>query len=85
MRPKKIQATGPSTNKRVSGTDVGVTKTASTPEPTTTAQKPIIEQVPTREDAPNVLLGIIGIWLPNTVVLQLIYALNICNSGKDWH
>ena len=61
MWSKKIQAAGPSTNKRVSGIDVGVTKTASTPEPTTTAQKPIIEQVPTREDAPNVLLGIIGI------------------------
>ena len=63
MRSKKIQATGPSTNKHVSGADVGVTKTASTSELTTTAQKPIpiIEQVPTREDVPNVLLGIIGI------------------------
>lgn len=83
MRSKKTQATGPSTKKRVSGTDVDVAKTASAPELTTTAQKPIIEHYQTREHVPNVMLKIIGIWLPNTAVFQLIYALSICNSGND--
>ena len=84
MRSKKTQATGPSTKKRVSSTDVGVTKTASTPELTTSAQKPMIEHVQTREDVPNVLLGITGFWLPDTSVFQLIYALSICNSVDHW-
>lgn len=44
------QGTGPSANKRVSGTDVGVTGTASVPELITTAQKPMIEQIQTREN-----------------------------------
>ena len=61
MRSKKTQATGPSTNKHVCGADVGVAKTASTPELTTIVQKLIIEQVPTREDVPNLMLGIIEI------------------------
>ena len=57
MLSKNTQATDPSGRKRVSDADVGVTGTASASELTTTAQKPMIEQVPIREDFPQCAIG----------------------------